>query len=75
MIQASTFSTTPHKFAALAKATKVLEEKIAGQVTKVQLEERGGVISVGDGIARIYGLQNVQAEELVEFESGMKVSL
>lgn len=72
ILKASTFSTTPHKFAALAKATKVLEEKIAGQVTKVQLEERGGVISVGDGIARIYGLQNVQAEELVEFESGMK---
>ena len=36
-------------------------------------EESGTVLSVGDGIARVYGLRNVQAEEMVEFASGLKV--
>jgi F0F1-type ATP synthase alpha subunit len=31
------------------------------------------VLSVGDGIARVYGLKNIQAEEMVEFDSGIKV--
>jgi len=37
------------------------------------LEETGRVLSIGDGIARVYGLKNVQAEEMVEFSSGLKV--
>lgn len=37
-----------------------------------ELKDRGTVLSVGDGIARVYGLQNVQAGELVEFENGTK---
>ena len=36
------------------------------------MSETGRVLSVGDGIARVYGLRNVQAEELVEFASGVK---
>jgi len=36
------------------------------------MTETGRVLSVGDGIARVYGLRNVQAEELVEFASGVK---
>merc|ERR1712054_69767 len=36
------------------------------------LEETGRVLSIGDGIARVYGLKNIQAEEMVEFSSGLK---
>lgn len=38
-----------------------------------ELEETGRVLSIGDGIARVYGLKNIQAEEMVEFSSGLKV--
>merc|ERR1711910_174407 len=40
--------------------------------SSVGLEEAGRVLSVGDGIARVYGLKNIQAEEMVEFSSGLK---
>lgn len=50
----------------------ILEEKILGQKTNQDLEETGRVLSIGDGIARVYGLKNVQAEEMVEFSSGLK---
>lgn len=36
------------------------------------MEETGRVLSIGDGIARVYGLKNIQAEEMVEFSSGLK---
>jgi F-type H+-transporting ATPase subunit alpha len=39
------------------------------------LEETGRVLSIGDGIARVYGLKNIQADEMVEFSSGLKVSI
>lgn len=45
-----------------------------GADTSADLEETGRVLSIGDGIARVYGLRNVQAEEMVEFSSGLKVS-
>ncbi len=51
----------------------ILEEKILGQKTNQDLEETGRVLSIGDGIARVYGLKNCQAEEMVEFSSGLKV--
>lgn len=38
------------------------------------LEETGRVLSIGDGIARVYGLKNIQADEMVEFSSGLKVT-
>lgn len=44
-----------------------------GADTTADLEETGRVLSIGDGIARVYGLRNVQAEEMVEFSSGLKV--
>lgn len=50
----------------------VLEEKILGTKTSQDLEETGRVLSIGDGIARVYGLKNCQAEEMVEFSSGLK---
>ena len=40
---------------------------------QANLEETGRVLSIGDGIARVYGLKNIQAEEMVEFSSGIKV--
>ena len=54
--------------------SSILEEKILGTSTsEAQLEETGRVLSIGDGIARVYGLNNIQAEEMVEFSSGLKV--
>lgn len=53
--------------------SSILEEKILGADTSADLEETGRVLSIGDGIARVYGLRNVQAEEMVEFSSGLKV--
>lgn len=46
-----------------------------GAVPKADLEETGRVLSIGDGIARVYGLKNIQADEMVEFSSGLKVNL
>lgn len=51
-----------------------MEERILGQTSEVNLEETGRVLSIGDGIARVYGLKNIQAEEMVEFSSGLKVN-
>lgn len=56
-----------------AEVSSILEEKILGADTSADLEETGRVLSIGDGIARVYGLRNVQAEEMVEFSSGLKV--
>ena len=50
-----------------------MEEKILGASSQSNLEETGRVLSIGDGIARVYGLKNIQAEEMVEFSSGLKV--
>jgi len=49
-----------------------LEEKILGGSGRIDVNETGRVLSVGDGIARVYGLKNVQAEEMVEFSSGVR---
>ncbi|KAE8636793.1 hypothetical protein XENTR_v10003137 [Xenopus tropicalis] len=55
-----------------AEVSSILEERILGADTSADLEETGRVLSIGDGIARVYGLRNVQAEEMVEFSSGLK---
>jgi len=62
-----------HYFSGTAEVSSILEEKILGAETGADLEETGRVLSIGDGIARVYGLRNVQAEEMVEFSSGLKV--
>lgn len=52
---------------------RVLESKIADYKEEIKLEDVGKVIEVGDGIARVYGLNNVMANEMVEFvETGTK---
>jgi F-type H+-transporting ATPase subunit alpha len=64
-------STTPN-LAATSEVSSILEERILGQATQANLEETGRVLSIGDGIARVYGLRNIQAEEMVEFSSGLR---
>ncbi len=54
----------------VAEITSILKQEIAGFEQKVQVSEVGTVIEVGDGIARIYGLRNAMAGELLEFENG-----
>ncbi|KAH8878025.1 ATP synthase subunit alpha isoform 3 [Schistosoma japonicum] len=65
-------STTSALKAAVPEFSSILEERILGQTLQTNLEETGRVLSIGDGIARVYGLKNIQAEEMVEFSSGLK---
>ncbi|KAI3406358.2 ATP1 [Candida oxycetoniae] len=58
--------------AAPTEVSAILEDRIRGISDEANLNETGKVLSVGDGIARIFGLNNIQAEELVEFASGAK---
>jgi F-type H+/Na+-transporting ATPase subunit alpha len=51
--------------------SRLLREEIENYDTAVNVAETGSVISVGDGIARIYGLENVMAGELIEFKGGV----
>jgi len=55
-----------------SEVTKILKEQIKKFGNKAEVTEVGQVLSVGDGIARIYGLDNVQAGEMVEFGDGSK---
>ncbi|KAK0624735.1 P-loop containing nucleoside triphosphate hydrolase protein [Bombardia bombarda] len=54
------------------EVSSILEQRIRGVQEESNLAETGRVLSVGDGIARVHGMANVQAEELVEFASGVK---
>ena len=61
-----------------SEVTKILKEQIKKFGEKAEITEVGQVLSVGDGIARVYGLDNVQAGELVEFPgsiTGMALNL
>ena len=55
-----------------AEISKVIKDQIASFGTEAQVSEVGSVLSVGDGIARIHGLDKVQAGEMVEFANGIK---
>jgi len=55
-----------------AEISAILREQLAGTKTETELQEVGSVLQVGDGIARLYGLSNVQAGELIEFDNGTK---
>jgi proton translocating ATP synthase F1 alpha subunit len=56
----------------LSETSKLLEEKISKTYSQLSVDEIGRVLSIGDGIARVYGLNNIQAGEMVEFASGVK---
>jgi F-type H+/Na+-transporting ATPase subunit alpha len=53
------------------EVSAILREELSHFKTEAQLEETGTVLQVGDGVARIYGLNNAQAGELLEFENGL----
>jgi F-type H+/Na+-transporting ATPase subunit alpha len=55
-----------------AEVSRILKQQLEGINTGADLEEVGTVLEVGDGIAHIYGLSNVESNELIEFENGME---
>jgi F-type H+-transporting ATPase subunit alpha len=65
-------SNSLQKKLSVGEAAVVLEQRISGISQVNDLKEYGSVISIGDGIARVFGLLKVQAGEMVEFSSGVK---
>ena len=55
-----------------AEVSAILKEQLTNFKVQASLNEVGSVLQVGDGIARVYGLSNVQYGELVEFENGLE---
>ena len=55
-----------------AEVSAILRQQLAGVKSEAELQEVGTVLQVGDGIARIYGLTNVQSGELIEFENSLQ---
>ncbi len=55
-----------------SEVSDIIKQKIAGFKTDTDFQEVGIVLQVGDGIARIYGLTEVEANEMIEFENGVK---
>src|SRR5262245_22918492 len=55
-----------------AEISAILKEQIKNFGREAEVTEVGQVLSVGDGIARIYGLDNVESGEMVEFENGVR---
>jgi len=70
-IPACNFATASTK-PTTSEVSSILESRILGVSSSSEIQETGRVLSIGDGIARVYGLRNVQAEEMVEFSSGLK---
>ena len=54
------------------EVSRIISEKIQNFGNAAELEETGTVLTVGDGVARIYGLESAMAGELVEFENGLR---
>jgi F-type H+-transporting ATPase subunit alpha len=55
-----------------SEVTAILREQLSGFKSHAELEEVGSVLQIGDGVARIYGLNNVEAGELIEFHNGLR---
>src|SRR6056297_1110790 len=55
-----------------SEISDILKQQLEHFKTETELEEVGTVLQIGDGIARIYGLSNVESNEMIEFESGIK---
>src|SRR6202789_4537226 len=56
----------------VSEISSILKKEIAGFGAMAEVAEVGQVLSVGDGVARVYGLDSVRAGEMVEFQSGVK---
>ena len=54
-----------------SEISRIIKDQIAGYESDIDLKETGTVLSVGDGIARVYGVENCQAMELLEFPGGI----
>ncbi|MCB0491984.1 MAG: F0F1 ATP synthase subunit alpha [Cyclobacteriaceae bacterium] len=54
------------------EVSAILREQLSGARTNAELEEVGTVLTVGDGVARVYGLTKAQAGELIQFENGLR---
>ena len=54
-----------------SEVSEVLLQQLKGINTHLQFDEVGNVLQVSDGVARIYGLRNAEANELLEFENGI----
>jgi len=65
-------SAAANKKPSIGDAVTILQSKVSGINQVNDLKEFGTVISIGDGIARVFGLMKVQAGEMVEFSSGVK---
>jgi F-type H+-transporting ATPase subunit alpha len=66
------FTTTPAIASGAQELSSLLEERISKHYSDMNIDEIGRVLSVGDGIARVYGLNKIQSGEMVEFASGVK---
>lgn len=55
----------------LSEVSEVLKMQLEGIDMKLEFDEVGTVLQVSDGVARIYGLHNAEANELLEFENGV----
>ena len=55
-----------------SEVSDILKQQLEGTSTEAEFEEVGTVLQVGDGIARVYGLNRVKSNEMIEFESGVK---
>ncbi|HPT04877.1 MAG TPA: F0F1 ATP synthase subunit alpha, partial [Bacteroidales bacterium] len=58
-----------------AEVSAILRQQLAGFKNQKELEEIGTVLTIGDGIARIYGLTNAQSGELLEFEKSSLMAI
>jgi F-type H+-transporting ATPase subunit alpha len=56
----------------VSEVSEVLRMQLKGIDTDIKYDETGVVMSVSDGVARIFGLRNAEASELLEFENGMQ---
>lgn len=56
----------------VSEVSAILREQLEGINTTIHLEEVGTVLQVSDGVARIYGLDNAEANELLQFDNGME---
>ena len=56
----------------VSEVSDILRQQLEGIETKVQLDEIGTVLQVSDGVVRIYGLRNAEANELLEFDNGIR---
>lgn len=56
----------------VSEVSSILRQQLEGIHTSIKLEEVGTVLQVSDGVARIYGLDNAEANELLQFDNGME---